>query len=262
MPVTLDRDDDRPHVARLSPDFGELNLFSLEAMTELGETINSVPETVSVLQVAAEPVAQAQGLTAGLDLTEARDFDVRDGSAMFDVLYGAIEALRDLDAVTVCGCGAYALGAGLELAMACDFRVAPRNGTVGLPEVDVGLPTVIHGGLLIRLVGETRAKELIYTGDPIDGERAAEWGMVTDAVPADDYPDALDRRVDQLAAKHPAVLRRQKQVFRKWRSVGLERGIASTRGDGARSFGTGAQREAMTAFLEGREPSFDNGEPS
>lgn len=256
MPVTIDREDDRPHVAHLRPDFGDLNLLSVEAMTELGEAFERVPDGVAVLRVAADPVEEAAGLTAGLDLTEARSFDAREGLAMFEVLYAAIEAARDVDAVTVCGCGAYALGAGLELAMACDLRVATADATLGLPEVDVGLPTVIHGGLLVRLVGETRAKELVYTGETVDGERAAATGLVTDAVAVEEYPAALAARVDQLAAKSPAVLRRQKQVFRGWRSVGLERGIAASRWPGALSFGTADQREAMDAFLEGREPSF------
>lgn len=80
-------------------------------------------------------------------------------------------AVRDLDAVTVCGCDEYALGAGLELAMACDFRVARVDAALGLPEVDVGLVTGIQGGLLIRFVGLQAARELVYTGEPESGTR-------------------------------------------------------------------------------------------
>lgn len=259
MPVTLEQEGDRPHVAHLRPDFGELNLLTVEAMRQLRETVERVPPEVSVLTVAASPVADAAGLTAGLDLEAARSFDAHEGLAMFDDLFAAIDAVRNVDAVTVCGCGEYALGAGLELAMACDLRVATAEAALGLPEVDVGLPTVIHGGLLLDLVGETWAKELVYTGEAIEGRRAAEIGLVTDAVPADDYPESVDARVDALATKSPAVIRRQSRAFRTWRVGSREQGIAATRWLGALSFGTPDQREAMDAFLEGRDPSFDPG---
>jgi enoyl-CoA hydratase len=257
MSVTFERDEDRPHVGHLRLSVGDLNLLSVEAMADLADAAGRVPDDVAVLTVAADPLEETEGLTAGLDLSEAREFDAHEGLAMFEVLYGAIEAVRDVDAVTVCGCGAYTFGAGLELAMACDFRIAPADASLGLPEVDVGLPTVIHGGLLLRLVGETAAKELIYTGEPVSGERAAALGLVTDAVPEAEYADAVRERVDQLAGKSPLVLGRQKQVFRLWRSVGLERGMQASLWPGALSFGTHDQQEAMAAFFEDRDPSFE-----
>lgn len=248
MPVTLEHEPDRSHVAHLQLAFGELNLLTPATMDQLADAIAGVPDEVAVLSITGGP--DTRGLTAGLDLSVARDFDAHQGLAMFDRLYAALEAVRNLEAVTICGCGEYALGAGLELAMACDVRIATLDATLGLPEVDVGLPTVIHGGLLLDQIGETRAKELIFTGESISGERAASIGLVTDAVAAPGYEDALGARVEQLAEKQPAVLRRQKRVFREWRSAGRERGIRTSRWLGALSFGTDEQRAAMTAFLD------------
>ncbi len=159
--------------------------------------------------------------------------------------------VRNLDAVTVCGCGEYALGAGLELAMSCDIRVAADDAALGLPEVDVGLVTGIQGGLLIRLIGEGRAKELIYTGESVSGTRAAAMGLVTRAVPAADHDETVDEVTEQLATIHPDVLRRQRAVFRDWRSEGLEDGIEESVESIAACFGTAAQRDGMAAFLDG-----------
>lgn len=256
MSVDLDCEDDRP-VAHLRLDFGDLNLLSTGAMAAVGEALSEVPDEVAVLSIAADPIQAETGLSAGLDLSEAQTFSAHEGLEMFEVLYAAIEAVRSVDAVTVCGCGSYTIGAGLELAMACDFRVAPKTASLGLPEVDVGLPTVIHGGLLLRQVGETAAKELVYTGEPVSGERAEQLGLVTDATPAGEYAATLESRVDTLAEKSPLVLRRQKQVFRMWRSTGLEQGIAASMWPGAISFGTHDQREAMAAFFEDRDPEFE-----
>jgi len=245
-------------------DFGRLNLFSPEAIAELRRVGDLVPDDVSVLTVSsgypaedgAETADDVPGLSAGLDLTAAKDLSADEARPVIRDLHAAIAGIRDCDAVTVCGCGSYAFGAGLELAMACDVRVATADAALGLPEVDVGLVTGIQGGLLVRLVGLAAAKELIYTGVPVSGAEAADLGLVNEAVPPDEYDAAVDRWVDRLAAKSPHVLRRQKAVFRGWRSEGLERGVEESVAAIADCFDTHDQAEAMAAFLEGREPNF------
>ena len=238
MPVTLSRDRDREHVAHLELSAGDLTLLSPALIRDLRETAADVPENVAVLTVTGD----GDGLTGGLKLDEVRDLSATEARDVLSDLRGAIRNVRDADAVTVCGCGGYALGAGLELAMAC--------------EVDVGLVTGIQGGLLVRLVGLQAAKEMIYTGEPVSGEEAAELGLVNRAVPADDHDEVVDGLVGTLAAKSPLVMRRQKEAFRAWRSVGVERGIDHTMELIAACFDTRDQSEAMGAFLAGREPTF------
>lgn len=253
MPVSFARDERRPTVGHLRLDADDLNLLSPAVVDDLRAAIDDVPEDVSVCTVAGA----GDGLTAGLDLEAVREFSTTEARDLLTDLAGALGAVRDLPAVTVCGCGEFALGAGLELAMSCDFRVATREAALGLPEVDVGLVTGIQGGLLIRLVGLQRAKELVYTGETISGTRSAEIGLVNRAVPTGDHDATVETFVDRLASKPPSVLGYQKSVFRAWRSVGVERGINHSLETIAACFDTPAQEEAMTAFLEGREPDFD-----
>lgn len=258
MSVTLTRESDRPHVAHLRIDTNDLNLLSLSVAEEVRETVESTPSEVSVLTIAApQPDDGVRGLTAGLDLEYAQDLTPHEGQDLLYAFYDMIQAVRDLEAVVVCGCGDYTLGAGFELAMACEFRVATAGAALGLPEVNVGLPTVIHGGLLVRLVGEGLANELIYTGDSIDGTRAREIGLVTDAVPAEEYAGTMADLVDDLAAKSPQVMALQKRVMKRLRSNGLESGMYGSVADIGQAFGSPDQREAMAAFLEDREPEFD-----
>jgi enoyl-CoA hydratase len=264
MSVERTRDPERPHVAHVRLDVGDLNLFTAETASSFRRAVESTPEAVSVLTVAAEGHDEVgadgdapRGLSAGLDLEWAKELTPHEGQALLEAFYDAIEALRETDAVAVCGCGDYTLGVGFELALACEFRVATEDAVLGLPEVDVGLPTVIHGGLLLRLVGEGVANELIYTGEPVSGARAAELGLATRAVDAAAYGDAFDDLVGTLAGKSPLTLRLQKRVMRRLRSNGLESGMAASVGDAGRAFGSHDQREAMAAFLEDREPSFE-----
>ena len=269
--VERTRDPDHPHVAHLRLDFGDLNLFTAEAAESFRRTVESTPEDVSVLTIAAaghdgvgtehDGAGTAgegvRGLTAGLDLEWARDLGPHEGQALLESFYDAIQAVREVDAVAVCGCGDYTLGVGFELALACEFRVATDDAALGLPEVNVGLPTVIHGGLLLRLVGEGVANELVYTGETVSGNRAAELGLVTRAVDADEYADAFEDLVGTLTEKSPLVLQLQKRVMRRLRSNGLESGMRASVGDIGRAVGSHDQREAMSAFLEDREPSFE-----
>lgn len=257
MGIDLERGD-HEHVVHVLIDFDDLNLVTPKWVTTLQETVEAVPEDAAVVTLAATPNGRdgIRGLTAGLDLKAAKDFSAHQGWDMLEGLYDAIAAVRDLDAVTICSCGEYTLGAGFELAIACDFRIATPDAVLGLPEVNVGLPTVIMGGLLIRHVGLARAKELIYTGETITGREAKEHGLVTEVAPADEYQASFDALVEGFASKSPLVLQWQSYVFRHWRSVGLEMGMKHSIGVASRCFDTPNQREAMQAFLEDRDPDF------
>ena len=266
MSVERTRDPERAHVAHVRIDFGDLNLFTAEGAETFRRVVESTPEEVSVLTIAAgsddpeeveETDGSARGLSAGLDVEWAKGLTPHEGYDLLEAFYDAIQAVRELDAVAVCGCGDYTLGVGFELALACEFRVATDDAALGLPEVDVGLPTVIHGGLLLRLVGEGVANELVYTGETLSGGRAAELGLVTRAVDATDYAAAFEDLVGTLASKSPLVLPLQKRVMRRLRSPGLEWGMRASVGDAGRAFGSHDQREAMAAFLEGRDPEFE-----
>ena len=262
MGVTLTREPERPHVARLTLDVGELNLFTIAEARELRETLESVPEEVAVLTVGADRSAdgagEVRGLSAGLNLEWGRSLSPHEGQELLEAFYEMCQAVRELGAVVVCECGDYTLGVGFELALCCEFRIATVDARLGLPEVNVGLPTVIHGGLLGRFVGQGVADELIYTGRTLTGTEAADLELLNRAVEPDRYEGAIEELVDELAAKSPQVLKEQKRVMAGFRSVGLERGMAASVDRIGRSFGTDHQREAMDAFLEGREPEFES----
>lgn len=246
MDVTFEEDPERNHVGELTIDFDSLNLLTPDRIDRLRKAVLEVPDEIAV--VAIRPADEA--LSGGLDLSWAVDRSPDEGREMLSSLYAMIQAVRDLEAVTVCDCGTAALGAGFELALGSDFRIARADATLGLPEVEVGLPTVIHGGLLVRHLGVSRAKRLIYLGETLDGQRAAELGLVYDAPRADSYDAVRRELVDRLAAKGSTVLKWQNRAFRRWRSNGLEAGMERTIGHGAMCFGTEDQRDAMRAFLE------------
>lgn len=259
MSVRFERNEDYSHAGRLLLDFGELNLLNPDRATNVKSCIEEIPDDIVILLIGAgvaDSKPTTRGLSAGLDLSQAQHYSAHEGWDLLESFYEMIQSIRDRDIVSICSCGEFALGAAFELALACDYRFAIRDARLGLPEVNVGLPTVIMGGLLTEYVGKQTAKELIYEGITISGSDAESLGLVNAAVQPSDYPRVLAETVSVLGEKSPLVLRWQKHVFRLWRSVGLEAGMHQSIGVASRCFGTPDQKEAMRAFLEDREPEF------
>jgi len=174
-------------------------------------------------------------------------------------LYELMQGVRNLDAVTVCRCGEYALGGGLELAMSCDFSRRDRGRRARTPGDRRGLVTGIQGGLLVRLVGLQAAKEI--TGEPVSGLDAEELRLVNRAVAPDAYVETVDHLVETLASKSPRIIQWQTQVFRALRSNGVESGIDHSLETIAACFDT-YQQEAMTHPREPGSRSFQGGKRS
>ena len=127
------------------------------------------------------------GELAALDRDRARDF--------ITLVHRCCDAFRRLPVPVIARIDGYALGAGLELACACDLRVASARSAFGMPEVKIGLPSVVEAALLPKLVGQGRARRLLLTGENVGAAEALTWGLVDIVAP----PEALDRAVEDLA---------------------------------------------------------------
>lgn len=165
--------------------------------------------------------------------------------------------LDSLPIPTIAAIEGYCLGGGLELALACDLRVASETSRLGFPEVKLG---VFPGGggteRLPRLIGEARARELIYTGEPVDAQEAWRIGLVNRVAPAGQALAAAQELGRTIAAKPAVTLRTVKAVMDR----GLPMDLLSAQQLAIEAIGelfqSDAVREGMTAFLEKRQPRF------
>jgi len=150
-----------------------------------------------------------------------------------------------------------ALGGGGELAMACDIIVASEDAQFGQPEINIG---VIPGGgatqLLPRLVGEKKAKELIFTGEFISAGEALRLGLVNRVVPKEKLKEAVIEIISKLKRKSPAILQLAKLAVNKSLETPLSVGMADEANFFAMCFGTEDQKEGARAFLEKRKPNY------
>ncbi|MGH7324175.1 MAG: enoyl-CoA hydratase/isomerase family protein [Candidatus Rokuibacteriota bacterium] len=224
--------------------------------------IRAIHETFSALNAdagvrAAVLTGSGRAFTAGMDVRVLAGLDVAGARALIATLHGAIEAVHHAPFPVVAAVHGPCLGAGFELALACDLRVASAEATFGLPEVRVGVPSVIEAALLPPLVGPGRAAELLLTGEAITAERALGWGLVNRVVEASGLRAATDEMLAKLLAGGPAAIRLQKELMLRWRYTDLATAIQFGVHAFASAYTTGEPAEGAAAFLAKRPPKFE-----
>ena len=179
---------------------------------------------------------------AGLDAVRAREFITR--------LHQMCAALRDLPVPVIARVNGYALGAGLEVAAACDLRVAASNAVFGMPEVRVGIPSVIEAALLPGLIGWGRTRELLLLGETIDAGTALRWGLVERVAPADGLDAAVEACLAALLKAGARATRLQKRLLRQWEDLPVGEAIAAGIECFADAYATDEPSRLMRAFLD------------
>lgn len=157
---------------------------------------------------------------ASLDPASAREFILR--------IHRACDAIRRLPVPVVAQLHGAVIGGGLELAASCDLRIAADGTRFAMPEVRLGIPSVIEAALLPRLIGSGRAAWLVLTGEAIDAQRAYEWGLVEKLCRPEDLDRTVADTVQQLLAGERNALRMQKELLQMWQEQPLAQSIAAS----------------------------------
>src|SRR3954468_9952247 len=163
-------------------------------------------ETVRAIVLAGH----GKAFCGGADVNELASLDSTSARAFITRIHRACAAARQAPVPVVARLHGAVIGAGLELAAACDLRLAARGTRFAMPEVRLGIPSVVEAALLPRLIGSGRAAWLVLTGEAIEAQRAYEWGLVEALCDAADLDQTVTGVVQSLAAGEPAALRTQK----------------------------------------------------
>jgi enoyl-CoA hydratase/carnithine racemase len=219
-----------------------------EAVVELG-----ADEALSVIVL----TGAGRAFVAGADIREMRDFGPDEAREFITRLHGLFAAIRGADQIVIAAVNGPALGAGCELAAACDLRIAAADATFGMPEVRVAIPSVIEAALLVPLIGLSRAAEWVYTGDVVSAPEAERMGFVNRLAPPGGALDVAMELAQRLASYSAPALRLQKSLVRRWYyDETLDRAVKLGIDTLSAAFKGPDPREAMSAFLEKREPRF------
>ena len=200
--------------------------------------------------------AGERAFSAGVDLHEMKDLTPRTAETFIRSLHRAARILLDVPLPVVAAIRGPCLGGALELALAADIRIAASDAIMGLPEVRVGLPSVIEASLLPPTVGLGRARKMLLTGETIDAAEARRIGLVDEVVDPEALDDAAMAMARQFQGMARPVLAVQKDIVAKWLELGEAESAEYTIKTFALGFAMPYPHEAMTAFLEKRPPRF------
>ncbi len=238
---------DRPEV---------LNALSTELLDQLDtafRTVEADPELRAVVLAGAGSV-----FAAGADIAEMSRKTPQEGVEFGFAGQRVAERIERCRLPVIAFVEGYALGGGLELALAADFIVAAEGSQLGLPEVTVGIHPGMGGATRIsRLIGRGNAKLLVYTGVPVDAKEAHRLGFVARIVPASTARDEVAKLAQTIASRAPLGVRWIKQVIDRGMDASLASALHMEGESAGRTFSTSDRTEGMAAFLEKRRPRFE-----
>jgi enoyl-CoA hydratase len=228
---------------------GSLNILGSAAIKGVREGLETLAtdRDIRVLILAGQ---SEKSMIGGADIKEMARLDQASAETFITGLRDLCEAVRAFPGPTIARMPGWCLGGGLEVAAACDFRVAAHDARFGMPEVRVGIPSVIHAALLPRLIGSGRARWLLMTAENIDAPTALAWGLVDVVAPPDGLDAAVEKTVAMLLECAPQALRAQKDLIRQWEELPLKEAVDVSIGVFGRSFLTGEPQRLMQGFID------------
>lgn len=234
----------------------KLNALSNELIEELDKFLNEL-ENDEALRVLVMTGAGEKAFVAGADIQELVDRDALVGRRVSRKRQTVFSRIENLPIPVIAAVNGYALGGGLELALACSIRVCSERAQFGAPEVKLGIIPGDGGTQrLPRLVGLGRAMEMVLTGDFIDAQEAHRIGLVNRVVPHDDLMDAAMELAQKIAKRPPLAVRYAKEAVNRSQEGDTAAGYALESYLHALSCTTQDKKEGVEAFLEKRKGRF------
>ncbi|MCF8565632.1 enoyl-CoA hydratase/isomerase family protein [Alicyclobacillus tolerans] len=233
----------------------QLNALNRQVLTELKEHLDALQTQKDVRTVLV--TGDGRAFAAGADISQMNNLTPNEAQEFAQFGQSVFSQLEALPQPTIALVQGYALGGGMELAMACDVRIAAQGAKFGQPEVTLGiLPGFGGSQRLPRIVGQGRALHIMLSGEMIDAEQALSYGLVTAVVPPEQLLSAGFEYADKLHKLGPVALQMVKRAVYEGAETDIQRGLALEAALFGSCFTTADREEGMTAFLERRKPSF------
>jgi len=226
-----------------------LNVLDPPALRELTETFHTLAKDKD-LRVVVFSGAGGRAFIGGADINHMATMrEGEEGRAFITLIHELCQSIRDCPVPVICRMEGYTLGAGLEVAAACDIRIASDNAHFGMPEVKVGIPSVVEAALLPRLIGWGRTSWMLLTAQNIDAATADRWGLVEQVVPAATLGAAIERCVASIVEGTPLAVRGQKRLMRRWERLSIDEAVQAGIDAFAQSVAEGEHLKPMGAFV-------------
>ena len=235
----------------------QFNAIDGQTVIDLDSTFSRIADDSTVRAVVI--TGEGKAFSAGADIKEFMQLETADEfRAFLHDLERALRRLELLPQASVAAVNGVAFGGGLELAMACDLRVADPRARFGVPEIKLGIVPGAGGTQrLPRLVPKAVAAQMLLTGDPVDATEAHRIGLVNEIVTHGSVVERALELATTLAARAPLAIAAAKRLLDSVTDTDLEAGLEAEREESATLFATDDRREGTAAFTEKRDPTFE-----
>jgi enoyl-CoA hydratase/carnithine racemase len=193
--------------------------------------------------------AGERAFIGGADIDEMAGLDPSKARAFITLVHRCCDVFRCLPVPVIARIQGYVFGAGVEVAAACDMRVASTDAQFGMPEVRLGIPSVVEAALLPQLIGWGRTRQWLLTGDAIDATTAHAWGLIEEVVPAEQLDAAVEKLLDSILASGPRAIRAQKALITAWEDLPLRQAVQRGIDSFAMVWAADEPRRMMQDFL-------------
>ena len=240
-------------VARVTIDNpAKLNILTPDTLKELVVSIQKAQTNPSLRAVVLTGAGE-KAFVGGAELETLGSLNPKSAREFITRIHEACAAMRDCPVPVVARINGWCLGAGLEIAACCDLRIAAGHAHFGMPEVRLGIPSVVEAAMLPRLVGAGRARWLVMTGGTIDAQRALEWGLIEEVCAAEDLENKTNEILDAILAGDPEAMRAQKRLCKLWEEAPLAESVRISIDEFAKSYEKDTPRRLIAGFRAARK---------
>lgn len=233
-----------------------LNALNWDTLKDLGNFVeNDLPkEELRVLIITGEG---DKAFVAGADIAQMSEMSASDFKEYVEYAHKIYNQIEDSPCPSIAAVNGYALGGGCELALACDLRIASEKAKLGFPEVKLGIfPGWGGSQRATRIMGNAKAKELIYTGEMLSAEEALRIGLVERVVPHEVVMKEAIELAESIAKRSPLAVSAAKKAINRGSEMELDKALELEKDLIYSCFETEDRTEGMNAFLQKREPEF------
>jgi enoyl-CoA hydratase/carnithine racemase len=225
------------------------NSLNSELMDEFVAALEQLADN-DALRVLVLTGAGETAFCGGANVHELAQLDAATGRVFITRVHRMSKAVRELPVPVIARVNGVCLGAGLELMAACDIRVAVETALFGMPEVKVGLPSVVEAALFPQLIGWGRTKQLIYTAKNISAREGQAWGLVEEVATTATLDAEVEQLVGAIVDADADAIRIQKELMRSWEALPVSDAIQ----EGIRAFSKacapGTHRDVVRGVIE------------
>src|SRR3954464_1876434 len=211
------------------------NALNSAVLEDLRLSLRDVAEKAD-LRVAVL-AGHGKAFCGGADVAELSELTQANAAGFVERIHQVCQAIRELPVPVLARLHGAVIGAGLEIAAACDLRIAAKGTKFAMPEVKLGIPSVVEAALLPRLMGSGRAAWLVLTGEAIDAQRACEWGLIEEV--SSDLDGSVAKVVKALLSAERDALAKQKRLLQLWEEAPLAVSVTQSLDAFSRSFAGG-----------------------